>query len=352
MKILLAILSGLYAIVVGLRNWLFDKGYLYKWQPPVATICVGNLSVGGTGKTPHTMALVQMLRQDYKVAVLSRGYKRKTRGFHLAGADSTVHDIGDEPMLLHTVFPDIPVAVCEKRVHGVKRLLKMFPDLDVVILDDAYQHRYIEAGYSILLTPYDNLYVHDHYLPLGTLRESKHGSLRANMVIVTKCPDNLRPIDMRVVISTLQLPPYQTLLFSKMRYGELYPLFPEKAEASPLSGFVTKETQVCMLAGIALPGYMQRYLEKCFKVVKPLCFPDHHNYHTRDMKRLQQEFDALQTGRRVIITTQKDAARLCAWKHFPEQLKSYIYVLPIDVEIVNGMDEWQKPILKYMKQKI
>ena len=339
-------------MVVGLRNRLFDKGYLHKWRPPVATICVGNLSVGGTGKTPHTMALVQMLRREYKVAVLSRGYKRKTRGFRLAAAESTVRDIGDEPMLLHTVFPDIPVAVCEKRVHGVKRLLKLFSDLDAVILDDAFQHRYIEAGYSILLTPYHNLYVHDRYLPLGSLRESKRGSARANMVIVTKCPDNLRPIDMRVVSSALQLPQYQTLLFSKMRYGELYPLFPDKAEPCALSAFAAKETQVCMLAGIALPGYMQCYLEKRFKTVKLLCFPDHHHYRTRDMKRLLEVFDALQTDSRVIITTQKDAVRLCAWKQFPEQLKPYVYVLPIDVEIVNGMDALRKPILKYMKQKI
>ena len=222
-------LSWLYTIGVAIRHLLFDQRVIPSFTVEVPTICVGNIAVGGTGKTPMTAYIVQLLlAHGYHPAILSRGYKRRTRGFLLADTASTVDTIGDEAMQLHRAFPEVPVAVCENRVRGVHQLQRQVNELDVVVLDDAMQHRAIRCGMYVLLTPYDRLYIDDHMLPWGRLRDLPSRALKASAVVVTKCPDNLRPIDMRVVDNRLHLPTYQLLHFTGLNYA------PMEQEGTPL----------------------------------------------------------------------------------------------------------------------
>ena len=221
MKYLLAPISWIYAFFVWLRNVLYDDHVLPSHTVNVPTIAIGNLAVGGTGKTPMTEYIIRLLSSQYKVAVLSRGYGRKTRGFRLATPTDTASTIGDEPMQIHMHFPDIPVAVCADRVYGIKRMLQLFPDLQCIILDDAYQHRKLRCGFYILLTPYDRLYTHDHMLPWGGLRDLPNQCQRANVVVVTKCPAKMQPIERRIVSNTLQLASYPHLFYSSIGYKSI-----------------------------------------------------------------------------------------------------------------------------------
>ena len=221
MKFLLAPISWIYGFVVWLRNLLYDDHILRSTKVSIPTICVGNLAVGGTGKTPMAEYLITLLSANYKVALLSRGYGRKTRGFRLANEHDTAQTIGDEPMQIHCRFPNLPVAVCADRVKGVKTLQHLFPDLQCIILDDAYQHRSLHCGFYILLTPYDCLYTNDHLLPWGRLRDLPNQSHRANVIVVTKCPTNMKPIDRRIVSNSLHLASYQHLFYSSIQYTSL-----------------------------------------------------------------------------------------------------------------------------------
>ena len=207
--------SWIYGAVVTVRNKLFDWGFLRSKSFDVPVICIGNLSVGGTGKTPHTEYLIKLLRNSYHVAVLSRGYKRHSRGYVLATSQSTAHSIGDEPYQMYTKFPSVTLAVDENRCHGIEQLLAIKePPIEVVLLDDAFQHRYVKPGLSILLTDYHRLFCDDTLLPAGRLRESVNGKNRAQIVIVTKCPQDIKPIDYNIITKRLNLYPYQQLYFS------------------------------------------------------------------------------------------------------------------------------------------
>lgn len=220
LKIILWPLSVLYGIGVSIRNRLFNLGILKTQEFDIPIICVGNITVGGTGKTPHTESLINELKNDYRVACLSRGYKRKTSGFVLATANSTANDIGDEPMQIKAKFPEITVAVDANRVRGIKKLMQLPEKPEVIILDDGFQHRYVKADINIMLIDYNRPIYEDHLLPLGRLRESIHAKDRANYIIVTKCPQNISPIEKRIILKHLNLKAYQQLLFSSMKYGE------------------------------------------------------------------------------------------------------------------------------------
>ena len=249
--------SWLYGLGVKLRNQLFDMGVLKSKSYDIPVISVGNITVGGTGKTPHTEYLVRLLSKKYKVAVLSRGYKRKSKGFLLATPDTPVEQIGDEPFQMKRKFPDIYVAVDKDRCHGIERLCdkSVAPDLDVIILDDAYQHRYVKPGVNILLVDYHRMIVEDRLLPAGRLREPKEGKNRANIVIVTKCPHDIKPMGIRVISKALNLYPYQKLYFSTFRYREMIPLFDKQASRRTLDQLAENE-QVLLLTGIAMPEQM------------------------------------------------------------------------------------------------
>ena len=325
-------LSWLYTAGVWVRHKLFDQRILPSFRVDVPTICVGNLAVGGTGKTPMTAYLVRLLlAHGYHPAVLSRGYKRTTKGFLMADSLSTADTIGDEAMQLHTTFPEVPIAVCESRVRGVKQLQRQVKDLDVIVLDDAMQHRRLRIGYTILLTAYDKLYIDDKMLPVGTLRDLPSRALKADAIVVTKCPEKIMPIDMRVIDNRLHLPTYQSLHFAGVAYE------PIDRTGTPL-----------VLAGIAYPEYMYDHVVRQYPQAKLLSYPDHHHYTAQDIETI------LETARNFdfIITTEKDFQRLRMTplqERLNEQGKALV-VLPIETIFYTPQDQFDKLILRYVKE--
>ena len=338
-------LAWLYGGLVRFRNFCFDSGLLPQVSFDRPTICIGNITVGGTGKTPHTEMLMKMLMKDRRVAVLSRGYRRKTRGFILANAHSTMQEIGDEPWQMKQKFPDSIVAVDGNRRRGIRRLLQGSEtrDLQVILLDDAFQHRYVKPDLNILLTDYHRLMTDDTMLPAGRLREPISGKERANMVVVTKCPHNMKPMEYRVIQEALNLRPYQHLFFSTFRYGPLRHLFGKNAgQAEEL----TAETHILLITGIACPQQMLMDLRRTTRHITPLVFADHHEFSSHDIEKIEKAFTALQGSKRLIVTTEKDAARLLNIENLSPIVRRHVYVIPIEVEILRGQaDEFRQEIM-------
>ena len=331
--------SLIYGLVTALRNFLFDFDVLKSTSFNIPVISVGNLSSGGTGKTPHTEFILRILQPEWKTAVLSRGYKRKTKGFYLADAESDNLILGDEPFQIHQKFPSVYVAVDEKRVHGVEKLLELIPDLQAVVLDDAFQHRYIQPGLSILLTDYSNLYTRDLVLPAGELREWKKGSKRANIIVVTKCPLTINPIDMRLIETELNPEANQHLFFSGFDYDELVPVFPESnPEDRTLDRLKETESGVLLMAGIVSPEPIVEYLRNYTEKTETLFFDDHHAFQSKDFIQMSKKLDKLSAIDKIIVVTEKDAARLVSNPYFPEALKSRTYALPIRVRILHNQE--------------
>ena len=313
-----------------MRNMLYDEHVFVSHSVTVPTICVGNLAVGGTGKTPHVEYLLRSLASEYKVAVLSRGYKRKTRGFLLADAQSTARTIGDEAMQIHTKFPDIPVAVCENRVHGVRQLQKRIEGLQVVILDDAYQHRALRCGFYILLTPYDRLYIDDHLLPWGRLRDTVNQSQRANAVIVTKCPPDLRPIDRRVIVNRLGLSSFQHVYFTQLDYQQ-----PQQT-GRPL-----------VVTGIAQTDYMMQYVRSLYPKAELMAFADHHAFSPADIERIARRAESFD----FVLTTEKDYQRLLL-TDLPARLGERLQVLPIRVAWQENLNVFDAQVRAYLHEAL
>lgn len=324
-------LSWIYGGAVSLRNFCFEVGLLKSHAFNVPVISVGNITVGGTGKTPHVEYLVRLLKEKCKVAVLSRGYKRKTRGFLLADSHTTARDIGDEPFQMKQKFPDISVAVDRKRVHGIQQLTEDDSALDVILLDDAFQHRYVKPGINILLVDYHRLIIYDKLLPAGRLREPQKGKGRADIVIITKCPKDLKPMEFRVIRKAMDLYPYQHLFFTRLDYGNPYAVFGHKEMALDSIG----NNNVLMLTGIASPRQLQEDMEKIIghpggQHIQALTYPDHHNFSRKDLEHISSTFDQMAEPK-MIITTEKDAARLATLERLAPQVKERLYALPIHV---------------------
>ena len=330
-------LSWLYGIGVAIRNALFDLHILKSHSYNIPIINIGNITVGGTGKTPHTEYLLRLLSHSYRVAVLSRGYKRKTRGYILATMESTVEEIGDEPWQMKQKFPDAYVAVDHNRQRGIQRLCtdEATRGVDVILLDDAYQHRYVHPGINILLVDYHRMITDDCLLPAGRLREPKEAKHRANIVIVTKCPHDIKPMGFRVVQKALNLMPYQRLYFSTFRYGQLRLLYGN--EERSLSS-ITQDESVLLLTGIAMPEQMKLDLSLHTKSITALSFADHHYYTQTDVSRINQAFERLPKPR-MIITTEKDAPRLLLTSGLSDEVRQSMYVLPTEVEIMRNEKE-------------
>lgn len=327
-------LSWLYGLATGLRNKLFDWGILPAEEFDIPVISVGNLAVGGTGKTPHIEYLIELLSPKYRVAVLSRGYKRKSRGFLVASPDSTAREIGDEPYQIKRKFPHIVVAVDANRRRGIKRLKEELPDLDVILLDDAFQHRYVSPLTSIVLTDYNRALHLDKLLPAGRLRESRHELSRADIVIVTKCPADMKPIEYNIISRWLHLFPYQHLYFTTLDYGNLQAVFPEQSKSReiPLDK-LSKSAAVMTLTGIANPLPMQQYLARHHAPQEQLQYPDHHNFTDSDLRTIADRFASLKGTGNYIVTTEKDAARLRTTP-LDDAVKSALYYLPIRVRFM------------------
>jgi tetraacyldisaccharide 4'-kinase len=334
---------------VSLRNVFFDWGLLRSKSFDIPVISIGNLAAGGTGKTPHTEYLIRLLQDKYHIAVLSRGYKRETDGFVSAGPDSSAQSLGDEPYQIKTKFPKVSVAVDEKRVRGIQRLMKQeAPRVEVILLDDAFQHRYVEPGLSILLTDYHRLFSEDALLPAGRLRESAQGKIRAHIVVVTKCPADIKPIDFNLIGKRLQLFPYQHLFFSSFQYGRLTPVFPETGSTERELPSLESDEHVLLVTGIASPAVMEEEIRNYTQHVELLSFGDHHNFSDKDINLIAERFHHPE-GRKLIITTEKDAVRLTGHPALGDELKKHIYALPVETKIVhNQTDTFNKIILAYV----
>ncbi len=342
-------LSFLYGIGVGFRNQLFDWGILSSKSFDVPVISIGNISVGGTGKTPHTEYLIKLLQKDFKVAVLSRGYKRKTKGYLLANERTSMDMIGDEPFQMKTKFPSIYMAVDENRCHGIEQLsdTKLSPQTEVILLDDAYQHRYVKPGINILLVDYNRPINEDVLLPAGRLREPEREKHRAHIVIVTKCPKNLKPMDFRVIIKFMDLYPYQRLYFSSLKYGALTPLFSDAPQRELTT--IGKDEKILLLTGIASPKQLENDLSEYSSQITSLHFADHHRFTPKNVKKIQQTFENLGSGKKILITTEKDATRLIDLP-LDEEIKRHIYVLPVEIEFLLGQEElFNQNILNYVR---
>ena len=342
-------LSWLYGRGVALRNALFDMGILESRTYNIPIINVGNLTVGGTGKTPHTEYLIRLLKPTYKVAVLSRGYKRKTKGYVLATEKSTVEEIGDEPWQMRKKFPDIYIAVDRSRRHGIERLCsdKETRDVDVILLDDAYQHRYVQPGVNILLVDYHRMVTDDKLLPAGRLREPKESIRRAHMVVVTKCPYDIKPMGYRVIQRQLSLMPFQKLFFTSLRYNRLQALFSDSSRDLPTP---TDGEHILLLTGIASPEQMLIDLKPYCNDITPLSYPDHHYFSTEDVQEINQKFSSLPQPR-LIITTEKDASRLRKAKGLSPEVREALYVLPVEVQFMrNEQNSFNDKILGYVRE--
>ena len=345
--------SWIYGGGVWLRNKLFDWKILQSKSFDVPVICIGNLTVGGTGKTPHTEYLIRLLQQvGLNVAVLSRGYKRKSKGYILADAHSNATRIGDEPYQMKEKFPQARIAVDADRRHGISQLLELDnPRPDVILLDDAFQHRYVQAGLNILLTDYNRLFTEDSLLPAGRLREPASGKTRAQIIIVTKCPQDIKPIDFNITGKQLSLYPFQQLYFTRIRYGMPVAVFPQAMADRPLSKVLSGEEHVLLVTGIASPQPLVEEVKLYAKSLRQFSFSDHHDFNEKDLRLIEKEFSQMEGCQRIIITTEKDAARLKAHPALSEDLKPYIYAIPIEVEILlNQQESFNQNIIGYVRK--
>ena len=342
-------LSVLYSLIIWLRNKLFDFNILKSVSFNFPIICVGNLAVGGTGKTPMVEYLIRILGGKYAIATLSRGYKRKTSGFAIANENSTALDIGDEPMQFHQKFPEVTVAVAEERLVAIPQLLHDKPNTEVIILDDAFQHRSVRAGLNILLTEYRNLYTRDFILPAGDLRDVINSRKRAEVIIVTKCKSHLTEEEKNKIINEIRPLSNQKVFFSKLEYGSPYHLFDKKEK------FLTSDTDILLLCGIANPKPLKEILNAYVSTYEMMVFNDHHIFDIDDLKNIKREFERMSSNNKIILTTEKDGVRLAK---FESELNLFpIYVIPIRHKIMFGEEnEFESIVLsfidKFISQKI
>jgi len=346
-------LSWFYGLGVGFRNLLFEMGVLKSRSFSTPVISVGNITVGGTGKTPHVEYLIRLLKDKIKVAVLSRGYKRKSHGFVKAEADTPMQTIGDEPFQMKQKFPEVTVAVDAKRTRGIERLTedKSEKGVGVILLDDAFQHRYVKPGLNILLVDYHRLIVYDELLPAGRLREPVQSKDRADIVIITKCPKDLKPMEFRVITKAMKLYPYQQLFFSCLEYDVPTRIFQDSdtPEASASLDILTGKN-VLLLTGIASPKQMKHDLSPMCAQLTPLVFSDHHQFKKRDVNCINEAFSAIPEPK-IIVTTEKDATRLTQVEGLSDEVRQNIYELPIRISIMQDQEEeFNKRILDYVRK--
>ena len=351
-NILLYPVSLLYGLLTGIRNFLYNTGILRSVEFRFPVICIGNITVGGTGKTPHTEYLAGLLREHFRVATLSRGYKRKTRDFRIASSSSLVREIGDEPLQIFRKFNDVRVTVDRNRVHGVKKILQIFSETEVIILDDGFQHRRITPGFSILLSDFERLMVKDHLLPYGNLRENIINMRRADVILITKSPEDISPIQRRLIVKEVDKAPYQNLYFTSIEYKTPLPVFDNRT---------TEETQrdisqyegcgMVLITGIANPLPLKEYLQKTAREIIHLSFPDHYDFKETDIANIFSAYQNLKSPLKYVFTTEKDAVRLREFTNFAEPVRSVFYYIPIGILFLNNdKDEFDNMIIEYVRK--
>lgn len=341
-RYLLLPISWIYGSIIWLRNKLYDKNILKSASFNFPIICVGNLATGGTGKTPMTEYLIRLLKNDFKTATLSRGYKRKTEGFAIANKNTTALEIGDEPMQFHQKFPDATVAVGEERMVAIPQLLHQKPETEVIILDDAFQHRQVNAGFNIILTDFSNLYTRDFILPAGDLRDVRSSSKRADIIIVTKCKADLTEAEKKNIIEEIDPKGNQGVYFTTIVYSKPYHLFTKEIID------ITHDYGILLVCGIANPRPLKEHLTKHADSYDMLRFADHHIFHSNDLKDIKQHFEKIAVKKKVILTTEKDAVRL---EKFEQELKDFpVYVIPIEHQFLfNEAEQFNGSIICFIK---
>lgn len=346
LQILLSPISLTYGIIIFIRNKFFDWKIIPHTSFNTPTILVGNLSVGGSGKTPLTEYLIRLL-SNTKLTTLSRGYKRKTSGFILASKTSTSSDIGDEPLQLYKKFDSINVTVCEDRVLGVKEILNSKPNTETILLDDAFQHRRIKAGLSILITDFNNLFTNDFLMPSGRLREWRNGYSRADIIIISKTPVKTDASTLNKITKEINPKAYQKLYFSHIKYSELTHFENSKKQVIPIAN---KETSILLITGIANPSPLLEHLTNEYEFIEHLKFSDHHNFSKTDIEKIKKHYIEINSDNKIIITTEKDIMRLS----LPEILNDIqdipIYYIPIKIDFLSNEDKksFDKQILDYV----
>jgi len=327
-RILLFPFSLVYGFAIILRNFLYDKKLISSTSFNLPLICIGNLSVGGTGKSPMVEFLLKNLSNQYDIAVLSRGYKRKTKGYALANARSTALEIGDEPMQFKSKFPDVSIAVGEERIFAIPQLLHDKPTTQAIILDDAFQHRAVKAGLNILLTDYSNLYTRDWFLPTGDLRDQWNSSRRADIIIVTKCPVDLSAKDQIAIKKEIKPLPGQKVFFTSLNYGKIYHII------SRHHSYITPEDEILLVTGIASPLSLKEFLLENTRTYHEMAYNDHHIFTIDDLRDIKKRFEGINATKKLILTTEKDAVRLVK---FQQELKDLpLFVLPVEHHFLNG----------------
>lgn len=321
------------------RNWAFDKGIIRSKKFNIPTIVVGNLNVGGTGKSPQIEYLIRLLTPNYDTAVLSRGYGRKSNGFLLADKNSNADLLGDEPLQFYRKFSKLCVAVDEKRVHGIEQIQKLKPNVELILLDDAFQHRYVDAGLYILLTAFGSLYVDDHLLPSGNLRESKNGAKRAELIVVTKCPQDLGMEEQLRIVKKLRPLKHQQVFFSTISYGDVILGDQKKMFINDLVGY-----DVLLVTGIANPQPIEEFLNQKKIVFDHLKFADHQRLGKKEIESIYKKYVENPSGKKLILTTEKDYVRNFLDVEFP------VYYLPIQTGFIGGGDNFNKLINNYVRK--
>ncbi|WP_289053561.1 tetraacyldisaccharide 4'-kinase [Carboxylicivirga marina] len=328
----------LYSFITFLRNKCFDWGFLKAQSYTVPIISIGNITVGGTGKTPLTEYIIRILTHDYKLSLLSRGYKRKTKGALLANKSSTAETIGDEPFQMKSKFPELNVTVAEKRVEGMEMILKN-TQTDVVLMDDAYQHRYVKPGFSLLVIDYDRPLWNDCPFPAGDLREHKSGQKRADIIVVNKCPESFSETDKAEWMHRLRLRAHQEVFFTSVDYDLPKPVMKHDKKSFP-GGMPT-----IAIAGIAKPEGFFKHVSGKYKTEQQLTFPDHHHFTQKDMQDIVQK--VADNDARAIITTEKDAVR---FENLPEEIKALSWFIPIRLKVLfNEEKQFENRIRNYVR---
>lgn len=344
-------ISSLYGFGVCLRSKFFKWGIYKSKEYDIPIICVGNISVGGTGKTPHTEYLVRLLKDQYKVAVLSRGYKRKTNGFILSTIDSTISEIGDEPYQIKQKFPNIIVAVDKKRTRGIDNLLVLASPPDVIILDDGFQHRFVKPSYSIVLSDFNRPVYEDKLLPAGRLREPADRLRLASDIIVTKCPEALQPIDFRIISKDINAFPFQGLYFTSLSYQKLEPVFNSAGRIEALELEKLKDKHVLLVTGIASPKPLLDKVSEYAPKVDSMVYKDHHAFTNANLKSIISRFNKIKSDDKIIIVSEKDAIKFKGLK-IKDDVKFFFYYLPIEVSFLDGehKKEFDEKIIKHVEE--
>ena len=329
-RIVFKVLSYIYRMVIASRHWLFDINVLKSQKFNIPIICVGNITVGGTGKTPTAEMIIDTMKPTYKVVLLSRGYGRRTKGYREVTLDSSYRDVGDEPLQIKLKFPDVLVVVCEKRVEAIRRIEAEHPEINLIVMDDGFQHRHVDPRINVVVLDYTRPVFEDDFLPVGNLRDNLNSLYRAHYFIVTKCPEDMQPLDQRMWRKDLQLVAYQKIYFTRVVPTAAVPLF-------QTPNHLLEGDEVIVMSGIGNPKPFIKSVRKHYNVVANLVYPDHHVYTVEDIEKIVSHIK--QHPNAMLLTTEKDAVKLRRSRRVPDMMRERLFYQPVKVEFLEGSDE-------------